>query len=218
VAETAHADPHLQHHFSDVEQQYDAATTGMWIFLITEVMFFGGLFAGYTIYRNAYPVAWGEASRQLDIVLGTVNTAVLICSSFSMAMAVRSAQLGHRKALSWFLVATLFLGLVFLGIKGVEYSQKFAEHLVPGPSFEFAAPLARNAQLFFSFYFALTGLHALHMVVGVGILTTLLIRVARGDFPPTYHWPVEISGLYWHFVDIVWIFLYPLLYLINRYQ
>ncbi len=218
MAETTHGDPHLHHHFANAEQQYDAATTGMWIFLITEIMFFGGLFAGYTIYRNAYPVAWGEASRRLDIVLGTVNTAVLICSSFTMALAVRCAQLGKRKEMPWYLFITIAFGLAFLAIKGVEYYQKFVEHLVPGPSFEFAAPLAQNAQLYFSFYFAMTGLHALHMVVGVGLVAALLVRNARGEFSPEYHWPVEITGLYWHFVDIVWIFLFPLLYLINRYR
>ena len=218
MAESTPLDPHLQHHFGDLEQQYDASTTGMWIFLITEIMFFGGMFAGYTMYRNAYPAAWGEASRQLDIVLGTTNTAVLICSSFTMAMAVQSAQLGKRKAMVPYLLITIVLGLAFLGIKGVEYHQKFVEHLVPGPSFEFAAPLARNAELFFSFYFAMTGLHALHMIVGVGLVAALLVRNARGDFSAEYSWPVEITGLYWHFVDIVWIFLFPLLYLINRYR
>ncbi len=220
MAESTPLDPHLQHHFGDLEQQYDASTTGMWIFLITEIMFFGGMFAGYTMYRNAYPAAWGEASRQLDIVLGTTNTAVLICSSFTMAMAVRCAQLGKRKAMPWYLLITIAFGLAFLAIKGVEYHQKFVEHLVPGSSFQFPGgePFADHAQLFFSFYFALTGLHALHMVIGVGLLTALLVRNARGDFSAEYHWPVEITGLYWHFVDIVWIFLFPLLYLINRYR
>lgn len=213
----ASTDSPLQHHFVGFEQQHEASTLGMWAFLITEIMFFGGLFAGYTVYRSSYPEAWGDASRHLDILLGAINTAVLICSSFTMAMAVQSAQLGKRKPQATFLILTMLLGLVFLGIKGIEYAHKFEQHLVPGPNFTYKADLAQHAQLFFSFYFTLTGLHAVHMVVGVGILTWLLVHTLRGRFTPEYFWPVEVSGLYWHFVDIVWIFLFPLLYLINRH-
>jgi cytochrome c oxidase subunit 3 len=180
-------------------------------------MFFGGLFTLFIVYVSAYAEAFAVGSHHLDVVLGATNTAVLIGSSLTMAMAVKSAQLGKRTSLLGFLVLTMLLGCVFLGIKGIEYTHKFAEHLVPGPTFHLDSPLAQHAQLFFSFYFAMTGLHALHMVVGVGILAWLLVQSWRGRFSPSYFWPVEVSGLYWHFVDIVWIFLVPLLYLIARH-
>ncbi len=212
-----HSDPHLQHHFVALEQQHEASTLGMWAFLITEIMFFGGLFTLFIVYVSSYAEAFAEGSHHLDIVLGATNTAVLIGSSFTMAMAVRSAQLGNRIALLGFLLLTMLLGCVFLGIKGIEYTHKFAEHLVPGPSFAFDSPAAPHVQLFFSFYFAMTGLHALHMIVGVGIMAWLMVHAWRGRFSPTYFWPVEVSGLYWHFVDIVWIFLFPLLYLVARH-
>src|SRR5918996_2369705 len=164
-----------QHHFDDLEQQHEASWTGMWIFLATEVMFFGGMFAGYTLYRTAYPQGFASASNQLDIWLGTINTAVLIFSSLTMALAVRSAQLGQRKPIMTFLLLTILLGAVFLGIKSAEYYHKFEEHLVPGASFRYEASLARSAEIFFSFYFAMTGMHALHMVIGIGLLTYLII-------------------------------------------
>ena len=205
------------HQFDDVEQQHETSWLGMWIFLATEVMMFGGMFAGYAIYRFAYSDAFTEASNQLNLWLGTVNTAVLICSSFTMALAVRSAQMGNRKALVGLLLSTIVLGAVFLGIKFGEYYFKITEHLIPGPSFAFPGPLARPAEIFFSLYFALTGLHAAHMLVGIGLLSALLIKALRGRFSPGYFTPVELTGLYWHFVDIVWIFLFPLLYLVGRH-
>lgn len=188
----------------------------MWIFLITEIMFFGGLFAGYVVYRNAYPEAFAEASRHLGVVLGAVNTAVLICSSLTMALAVDAAQTGKRKALVGFLLLTILLGSVFLGIKVMEYSHKFHEHLVPGSAFVFEGPHAAQAQIFFSFYFAMTGMHALHMIIGIIILAVLVYLSWHGRFSPIYYAPVDLTGLYWHFVDIVWIYLFPLLYLIGR--
>ena len=206
----------LAHHFDDPEQQFEAATLGMWVFLITEVMFFGGLFASYAIYRSLYPEGFAVASRRLDYLLGAFNTAVLICSSLMMALAVHNAQRGRVRALQLFLALTMLLGLVFLGVKVVEYAHKFQEHLVPGPTFRFEGPEARAAQLFFSFYFVMTGLHALHMVVGIGVLAVLWVMAWRGRFSPHYYTPVEVAGLYWHFVDIVWIYLFPLLYLISR--
>src|SRR5262245_9962455 len=157
--------PALAHHFDNLAQQKEAATLGMWVFLVTEVLFFGGLFAAYSIYRNWYPEAFAASSHTLDITLGTINTAVLITSSLTMALAVHAAQLGERTRLMLFLVLTMLLGVVFLGIKGVEYAQKFTEHHVPGASFHFEeALLARHAQVFFSLYFVMTGLHALHMI------------------------------------------------------
>lgn len=207
----------LAHHFDNLEQQREAGTLGMWVFLITEVMFFGGLFTAYVVYRSFNPTDFAQASNELDIVLGGINTAVLISSSLTMALAVYCSQVGNRKGLILFLALTLLLGLTFLGIKVVEYGEKFAHHLFPGPSFSFTKGDPQKAELFFSLYFAMTGLHALHMVVGVGIITALIIMAARGRFSPEYHTPVELSGLYWHFVDIVWIFLFPLLYLIGRH-
>jgi len=205
------------HHFDDLEQQHEASWLGMWIFLATEVMFFGGMFLGYTFYRTAYPQAFAGASNDLDIWLGTVNTAVLICSSFTMALAVRAAQLGQRKPVMVFLILTIVLGAIFLGIKFTEYHAKFVEHLVPGGAFTYEGPFADAAEIFFSFYFAMTGMHALHMIIGIGLLATLIVKTARGRFSANYYTPVEVVGLYWHFVDIVWIFLFPLLYLVGRH-
>jgi cytochrome c oxidase subunit 3 len=205
------------HQFDDAEQQHEASWIGMWIFLATEVMFFGGLFTGYTVYRSAYAQAFADASNHLNVWLGTINTAVLIGSSFTMALAVRNAQLGDRRLIVRLLLLTIILGCVFLGTKFFEYYQKFGEHLVPGSSFIYESPLARPAEIFFSFYFAMTGMHALHMIIGIGLLTALVFRASRGRFSPAYYTPVELIGLYWHFVDIVWIFLFPLLYLVGRH-
>jgi cytochrome c oxidase subunit III len=207
----------LAHQFNSLEQQRDASTLGMWVFLVTEVMFFGGLFTSYIVYRSLHPFAFAEVSRHLDIALGTINTAVLICSSFTMALAVYGAQKGKRWMIVTFLIMTILLGMVFIGIKFYEYYRKFVEHLVPGSSFSFPSPYAQEAEMFFSLYFAMTGLHALHMIVGVGLLSWLILLARRGHFTPEYHSPVELTGLYWHFVDIIWIFLYPLLYLIGRH-
>jgi len=212
LSETEHV---LQHHFDDLKQQHEASTLGMWAFLITEVLFFGGLFAGYAQYRIRYPEAYALASHHLDITLGAINTAVLIASSLTMALAVRGAQTGRRKATAGLLMGTVALGLVFLVIKSVEYSHKFHEHLVPGRSFSFDGP--RESQLFFSFYFAMTGMHALHMIIGVVLVTIIAYFAWRGRYSPQYYSPVEVTGLYWHFVDIVWIFLFPMLYLIGRH-
>lgn len=206
----------LVHQFDDLEQQREASSLGMWVFLVTEIMFFGGMFTGYTVYRHAYPEAFADASRRLAVVLGAINTAVLICSSLTMALAVRSAQVGKRRAVVTFLSLTILLGSTFLVVKGVEYAHKFHEHLVPGAAFAFEGPHRQHAELFFSFYFAMTGLHALHMVIGIGILTALVVLSLRGRFSPDDYAAVENTGLYWHFVDIVWIFLFPLLYLISR--
>ena len=207
----------LQHHFDTMDQQREASSFGMWVFLVTEILFFGGLFTAYTVYRHQYSRAFAEASRHLDIALGTFNTAVLIVSSLTMALAVWSASVGRRKGIIVFLLLTMALGGVFLGVKAVEYSHKFHDHLVPGPSFQFPGPDARAAEIFFSLYFTMTGLHAAHMVIGIGILTVLVLQARKGRYTPEYHTPVEVSGLYWHFVDIVWIFLFPLLYLIGRH-
>jgi cytochrome c oxidase subunit III len=207
--------------FETMEQQRESASLGMWVFLVTEVLFFGGMFMTYTLNRSTYPGVFGEASRSITLWLGAVNTVVLIGSSLTMAMAVWASQVGKKQLIPIFLIATLLLGSVFLGIKGVEYHEKFVEHHVPGANFSFepGADVATNAhaQLFFSLYFAMTGLHALHMIIGAGLLLWLLKESMRGRFTPQYNTPVELVGLYWHFVDIVWIFLFPLLYLIDRH-
>ena len=208
------------HQFEDMAQQRDAGNLGMWVFLVTEIMFFGGMFAAYTIYRALHLEAFERGSRLLDVRFGAANTAVLIGSSLTMALAIRAAQTGKRK--SWvifFLVLTMLLGAAFLGIKFTyEWHHDYVEHLVPGFGFRYHpdwGALGPSVQMFFCFYFFMTGLHALHMFVGIGILTVLAIMAARGRFSAEYYTPLEISGLYWHFVDIVWIYLFPLLYLIG---
>jgi cytochrome c oxidase subunit III len=208
--------PDLQHHFETLEQQHEASTLGMWIFIIQEVMFFGGLLAAYMLYRIWYPTAWSEGSAELDIVLGGLNTVVLIGSSLTMALAVRSAQTGKQKALINWLILTMLLGLTFLVVKGFEYHHKWELRHVPGLNFHLEAGQEPQIAIFLSLYFALTGLHALHMVIGFGILSAILWMAWRKRFSPEWYTPVEMSGLYWHFVDIVWIFLFPLLYLVDR--
>jgi cytochrome c oxidase subunit III len=213
----AHAHhPAHQHHFETMQQQLEASTLGMWIFLVTEVMFFGGLFLAYMLYRIWYPQAWSEASEELDIRLGGFNTVVLIGSSLTMAFAVRAAQTGWRKGTINYLWATMGLGLTFLVVKYFEYKAKFDHHLVPGHNFSYPGPYGDQVEIFFSLYFAMTGLHALHMLIGFGILSVILWMAYKNRFSPEWYTPVEMSGLYWHFVDIVWIFLFPLLYLVDR--
>jgi cytochrome c oxidase subunit 3 len=212
----AHHHPDLQHHFDTLEQQHEAATLGMWLFLVTEVMFFGGLLMAYLLYRVWYPEGWAEGSRELDIVLGGINTAVLIASSLTMALAVRAAQTGASRATVGWLVLTMAFGLTFLVIKFFEYKHKFEIHHVPGFDWVVTGPHANELFLFVSLYFSLTGLHALHMVIGVTLLSVITWMAYRRRFSPQWYTPVEMSGLYWHFVDIVWIFLFPLLYLVDR--
>lgn len=223
-----------------MEQQRDAGSIGMWVFLVTEIMFFGGMFLAYIIYRAKYPMEFAAGSYALNITLGGINTAVLIGSSLTMALAVFFAQVGVRKLLITFLLLTILLGGVFLGIKAVEYKAKFDHHTYPGLGFQVdhekqerweehhAQELQQAAreghpfdlkkvQMFYFIYFAMTGIHALHMIIGIGLMLVLVFMAWRGRFSPEYHAPVELSGLYWHFVDIVWIFLFPLLYLIGRH-
>lgn len=212
------AAPALASHFESYEQQREAASFGVWVFLVTELMFFGGLFLAYAVYRWSYPAAFAASSRRLDVELGAVNTAILLTSSLTMAVAVRSAQIGRGKLAALLLGATIVLGVAFLGIKLDEYHHKFVEHLVPGPSFTLGGPEhQRPAQLFFCLYFGMTGLHAAHMIVGLGLLVGLLAPTYLGKFTPQNHNFIEGAGLYWHFVDIIWIFLFPLLYLVGRH-
>jgi len=207
-----------------MEQQKEAGMIGMWLFLLTEIMFFGGLFLAYTIYRTASPNGFLYGSHLLNVPLGGTNTVVLIVSSLTMAMAVHHSQLGNRKKIIQYLILTLLLGTVFLVIKYFEYTSKINAHLFPAAALynpttdvtnhhHVPAELRTPVQTFLWIYFLMTGLHAFHMIVGIGIMTTLIVMTYRGKFTKEYNSPVEISGLYWHFVDIVWIFLFPLLYL-----
>lgn len=223
IEETVGVDEHeeslVAHHFHDIDQQREAATLGMWLFLAQEVMFFGGMLAAYTVYRVSYPRTFVACSNEIGLTLGLTNTFVLLCSSFCMAMSVRSAMTSRKGPLIRWLIVTLLLGVVFLVIKGIEYHEKWTHFLVPGIRFHAQPwmPDPSRAELFFVLYFVLTGMHALHMVIGVCILTTLTILVVKKDkFLHGDYMPVELSGFYWHFVDIVWVFLFPLIYLVNR--
>ncbi len=223
-----HSEPrpamHLhQHQFDDLAQQTDAARLGMWLFLATEVLFFGGLFAAYTAYRYVYPHAFADASRHLSVLFGTLDTAVLLTSSLTMALAVFASQnMGdsaeeRRQAgrkIAGLLVLTAALGAGFLVLHAYEYYTDWVEHHVPGRSFHWEGADAGHAHLFFLIYFLLTGLHSLHVAIGVGLLGFMAVLAWRGRFSREYHNPIEITGLYWHFVDMVWVFLFPLLYLI----
>ena len=240
TAESHHEHPAYQrHHFETITQQFEATNFAMWLFLLTEVMFFGGLFTAYLIMRNWYYPAFVEASHQLNVGWGTANTGVLILSSFTMAMAVWNAQMRRKSGLVLCLVLTFILGLVFLGIKSIEYTEKYEKHHVPGFHYSVSSfldpasdpevhakypddkplplDMARHTELYFFLYFAMTGMHALHMIIGISILGYLIIRARAGDYTTGHVTYIENFGLYWHFVDIIWIFLFPLLYLISRY-
>jgi len=231
--------PYQRHHFETIAQQNDATNFAMWLFLLTEIMFFGGLFMAYLLYRNWYYPAFVEASHQLQIGWGTGNTAVLITSSFTMAMGVWCAEMRKKSGLVLCLVLTFALGLIFLGIKTIEYREKWEKHHVPGINYSlqsFLNPasdpevyneyhdkplsydMARHTELYFFLYFAMTGMHALHMIIGIAILAFMIARARAGAYTTGHVTFVENFGLYWHFVDIIWIFLFPLLYLISRHQ
>ena len=244
-----HRTGELYGQYKTLAQQKETASLGMWIFLVTEVMFFGGIMMAYTLNRHVYFHAFAMGSNTLSLKLGGFNTVVLLASSFTMAMAVWSAQVGKKQLISMFLVLTVLLGFVFFGIKYVEYAQKFHHHLVPGRSFDIFycsnnpdqcsdisaeemeverdlliktraldPDLNAHAQLYYSAYFGMTGLHALHMIIGAGLLFWLLKNSLTGIYTPQWNTPVDTVGLYWHFVDIVWIYLFPLLYLIDRHK
>jgi cytochrome c oxidase subunit 3 len=224
--------PFLQHHFEDLGQQHEASTLGMWFFLTTEILFFGGVLCAYWVYRIMYPEAWALGAAQQNTLYGGVNTLVLLTSSLTMALGVHAAQLGERRALVRYLALTAALGTAFLIIKGFEYHADYEERLVPRIAFDEAdwTPPARlqqsdlyearmfahRVQLFLMCYYIMTGLHALHLIIGIAMLAIQAVLAWRGWFPPAYYAPVEIAGLYWHFVDVVWIFLLPLLYLIGH--
>src|SRR5688572_12749415 len=215
AAPAAHGAYGLAHHFDDLEQQHESGTLGMWAFLITEVLFFGGMFGAYAVYRAQYFDAFARASQRLDVNLGGINTIVLICSSVTMALAVFAAQKGSKNGIILGLIGTLGFGATFLVVKYFEYKEKWEHHLIPGPNFQFHEGVyGGHEQLYFALYFAMTGMHAFHMIIGMVIMLWMIKKARRGDFTSGHHPLVENFGLYWHFVDIVWIFLFPLLYLI----
>ncbi|MBV9859381.1 MAG: cytochrome c oxidase subunit 3 [Alphaproteobacteria bacterium] len=214
VVASAAAPPEPQ--FASLRQQSEVASIGIWAFLATEVLFFGGMLLAYAVFRKAYPLGFAEAGRETKIVIGTINTMVLLTSSVTMAGAVYAAEGGRRRLLTLLLILTAALGLAFVGLKGLEYSKEYEEHLVPGIDFAFASPHANAIQLFFFLYFMMTGVHAVHLTIGIIVVLVMAVRAGRGAFSPAYHSPVEVTGLYWHFVDLVWIFLYPLIYLNGR--
>jgi cytochrome c oxidase subunit III len=212
---------HLAHHFATPRQQHEAAALGMWLFLATELMLFGGLFLAYTVYRIRNPVAFDAASSQLNLVFGAVNTVVLLTSSLTMALAVYWAQTGQQRRMVLALLGTALLGTAFLVIKGFEYHGDYQEKLMPGLAFDaqdwiergLGAEQVKGVKMFLLIYYIMTGLHAVHLVIGITVIGILAALAWRERFSPTYYYPVEVGGLYWHFVDVIWVFLLPLLYL-----
>jgi len=206
---------HLAHHFADVRQQHDTATLGMWVFLVTEAMVFGGLFLAYTVYRVLYAAEFAAASAHLNVVFGGVNTIVLLSSSLTMALAVYWAQTGQQGRVPAALILTALLGTAFLVIKGFEYHGDYEDNLMPGLAFDEHAwgPHPERVKLFLVIYYIMTGVHAVHLIIGIGLISILALMARRGRFTRGYYYPVEVGGLYWHFVDVIWVFLLPLLYL-----
>ncbi len=211
----------LKHHFDNLEQQHAAERLGMWMFLATEVLFFAGLFGAYTVYRYWYPREFEAASSHLNVIFATVNTVLLVTSSLTMTLAIRSAKLGDRSALIWNLLITAALGTAFMVVKGFEYAQDFEERLLPGAYFspELKSKLAEQGldpgkvQLFLCFYYIMTGIHGIHLIIGIGCVLWLVGEAYSGNIPPENYSTVDVVSLYWHLVDAIWLFLMPLLYL-----
>jgi cytochrome c oxidase subunit III len=206
----------IEEQFDDAVQQREAATLGMWVFLSTEILFFGVLFASYTVCRALYEEGFAAGSRLTDMLLGSVETAVLLISSCLIALAVRAVKLGQRRTAALLLGGTAALGLTFLVTHGFEYHHEYLEHLVPGLDFSRPEPLAHAIELFFCLYYFITGFHSLHVAIGVTVILVLARRVMRGVYGPERFTTVELAALYWHLVDIVWIFVYPMMYLVER--
>jgi cytochrome c oxidase subunit 3 len=229
-----HANPHpkfLAHHFDTPAQQFDAAKLGMWVFLGQELLFFSGLFVAYGIFRNWYPEAFNASSHQLNKVMGATNTIVLLFSSLTAALAVRASQMGKRRLTTVYLVVTIICAFIFLAVKYFEYEHKFHAGLLPGHYFGTPRDMLTGAILhegpnevpvlpahsstFFSLYFMMTGVHALHIIIGIGVMIWIVIRNEKKEFSKEFFTPVDLVALYWHLVDLVWIYLFPLLYLID---
>lgn len=209
--------PFLQHHFAEMEQQFDASKIGMWLFLVTEILLFGGLFVGFGIMQGKFPEAFYEAHHHLDWRLGALNTVVLLVSSYTMVMAVHSASKSNQKALIRYLIITLLCAGIFLVVKYFEYEHKIHDGLLPGKFYTYKGDHVPGGQqaTFFSFYFMMTGLHGLHILGGMTVIGWVLKRAIAGHFNSSYYTPVDLVGLYWHLVDLIWIYLFPLLYLIS---
>jgi cytochrome c oxidase subunit 3 len=204
----------LAHHFQDLRRQAHANRLGMWLFLATEVLLFGALFCGYSIYRHLFPVGFATASHHLSKMLGTVDTFVLITSSFTMAMAIHWSRHGKKGAATLALIVTILFGLGFLAIHSYEYHHDIVEGALPGRYFHVEGVHVPGASMFFTLYYVMTGLHSLHVLIGAVVLAVIAVRTWRGAYTPEYDVPLEMGGMYWHLVDLIWIFLYPLLYLI----
>ena len=217
-APTVKRGPVVAHHFDDWNQQYDACVLGMWAFLVSEVMFFGGAIAVYMIYRWQTPMAFAHASNELSVWLGTFNTFILLTSSLTVALGVRYAHMGQSRKVGWMLVWTIVLGAIFLGIKAYEYYTKFHHNVAPllNLPFDWTGPDPGPTKIFFGLYFGMTGIHAIHMIIGVVLMALFIPAAFRNEYRDGNSLGVEIIGLYWHFVDLVWIFLFPLLYLVDR--
>lgn len=203
----------LREQYGTPQHQRDTSTLGMWAFMATEVMFFGGLFAAYAIYRMYYTLGFREGSQEMTLMIGTINTAVLFTSCLTMSLAIHAISKDKQSRSYWLLILTALLGLLFLALKFLEYYLHYQEHKVPGIWFESHKPEAGAEQLLFFFYFAMTGLHAIHLTIGIGLVTVMAVRTAMGRFNAEYHTPISIVGLYWHFVDVIWTFLYVIFYL-----
>ena len=205
----------VQHHFVDSEQQFDSAKLGMWIFLVTEILFFGGLFVAYIVYRAWNPELFIKASVELDTIMGAANTAVLIFSSLTMALAIREIQLNRVNRSILYMAITIACAFFFMVVKYFEYTHKFHLGIFPGENYTFTGIDDPQASIFFSIYYMMTGLHGIHVIIGIGLITWLIIKARNGAYSSSYYTPIEITGLYWHLVDIIWIFLFPLFYLID---
>jgi cytochrome c oxidase subunit 3 len=211
-------DPHQQHHFATMEQQFDTSKIGMWLFLVTEVLLFGGLFVGFGLMQSRYPREFVEAHHHLQRGYGAFNTIVLLVSSWTMVLAVNAARNSQTAKTVRFLAFTIVCALMFLGVKYFEYSHKIHDGLLPGMFYSHQGdgiPGSYGYATFFAFYFMMTGLHGLHILGGVVALTWILLRARKGEFSAAYYTPVDLVGLYWHLVDMIWIYLFPLYYLIS---
>jgi cytochrome c oxidase subunit 3 len=211
-----HGEAHrfLAHHFSSLERQVDASRLGMWLFLSTEVLLFTGLFVAYAVYRYSFPTAWAQASRHSETWAGTTNTFVLITSSLTVALAIHYVRIDKPKIACVLLAATIFFALVFMGIKTIEYTNHFHEGALPGKFYRMREVVLPGVEMYWALYFLMTGLHGLHVLIGMTVIAFILVRTARGYYNSGYYTGIELAGLYWHLVDLIWIFLFPLLYLV----
>lgn len=208
---------HFAHHFRDADHEYETSKEGIWLFMVTEILMFGGLFVGYGIFHSIYPEMFAEGASQLNWKMGFLNTLVLIFSSFTMALGIHYIQIGQNKKAALNLAVTILCGLVFMCVKYFEYTHKFHLGLFPGKFLDVAATGAQHANLglYYGFYYCMTGLHGTHVLIGMCLIAWVLYRTLRGDFNPKYYTAVEGVGIFWHIVDLIWIFLFPLLYLVG---